>query len=380
MVKWNTVETGGYDRTSWKARLSEEYGGLTGDKLSKAIAADGYDGIVTIDAAKNPSEIVDISKWYKAPPEVKKGTPVTRGLQLKQMDSAQKQLRSMQGVASRAGDKETAMVLGDIRSELLRDLEDLRNPAYGEARRVYREMSVPIDKYKQTVLGQVGNLTEGQLDTVAARLFKSDMNPATMRKTKQLIEKRDPQVWKDIVRVEFEKRIGDPGEYVKDLGPMVNTPGALYQRLFYPPKRRKVLYSALDPETSKNVRYLEEALDRARQGRSIGSQTAVREDIKQELRGIGGTIERIFTSPTRMAGKIVPAATGVGSEYVMNRNAKNLAKIMFDPKWQPGLKKLRGLSPSSNRAARVFRDIWARAMSDLPKPALQAVNPYEGGR
>lgn len=49
----------------WKARLSHEYGGKTGLALSRAITADGYDGIVTVKSYKgerSTSEIVDLTK------------------------------------------------------------------------------------------------------------------------------------------------------------------------------------------------------------------------------------------------------------------------------------------------------------------------------
>ena len=45
---------------SWKRVLSDQYGGKTGKALSRAIVADGYDGIVTIDGSE-VSECVDLS-------------------------------------------------------------------------------------------------------------------------------------------------------------------------------------------------------------------------------------------------------------------------------------------------------------------------------
>jgi len=54
-----------YDDTNWKMALHKAYGGLKGVALSKAIIADGYDGIVTvyIDPDGKPrytKEIVDL--------------------------------------------------------------------------------------------------------------------------------------------------------------------------------------------------------------------------------------------------------------------------------------------------------------------------------
>ena len=47
---------------NWKQVLKDQYKGKTGKALSKAIAKDGYDAIVTI-RDNEPSEIVDLSRF-----------------------------------------------------------------------------------------------------------------------------------------------------------------------------------------------------------------------------------------------------------------------------------------------------------------------------
>lgn len=51
----------------WKVKLSKQYGGLTGKKLSDAIRKDGYDGIITMNKG-NPSEVVSLKDY----PELKR--------------------------------------------------------------------------------------------------------------------------------------------------------------------------------------------------------------------------------------------------------------------------------------------------------------------
>lgn len=57
------------DPTQWKRELSEVYGGLTGKKLSRALANDGYDAIVTHDEMfgtgpdEGISEVVDLTMY-----------------------------------------------------------------------------------------------------------------------------------------------------------------------------------------------------------------------------------------------------------------------------------------------------------------------------
>ena len=47
----------------WKKTLSDEYNGLTGKELSKAIIADGHDAIITTEGDRYISEIVDLSSF-----------------------------------------------------------------------------------------------------------------------------------------------------------------------------------------------------------------------------------------------------------------------------------------------------------------------------
>jgi len=66
VIAFNTApDNSAYDDNNWKMRLHKAYGGLTGLELSKAIIANGYDGIVTvyIDPDGKPrytKEIVDL--------------------------------------------------------------------------------------------------------------------------------------------------------------------------------------------------------------------------------------------------------------------------------------------------------------------------------
>jgi len=66
VIAFNTVPDNTlYDDDNWKMRLHKAYGGLKGLELSKAIIADGHDGIVTvyIDLDGKPrytKEIVDL--------------------------------------------------------------------------------------------------------------------------------------------------------------------------------------------------------------------------------------------------------------------------------------------------------------------------------
>ena len=69
VIKFNENDEGGYDENSWKAKLSERYGGKTGSELSEAIIAEGYDGIITTQKGET-SEIVDLTRYNKTTTKV----------------------------------------------------------------------------------------------------------------------------------------------------------------------------------------------------------------------------------------------------------------------------------------------------------------------
>lgn len=51
---------------TWKQTLSDQYDGKTGKELSKAVMADGYDGIITTEGDRYISEIVDLTTFDEA--------------------------------------------------------------------------------------------------------------------------------------------------------------------------------------------------------------------------------------------------------------------------------------------------------------------------
>lgn len=60
------IDTDKNGLVDWKRTLSSAYDGKTGKALSKALAADGYDGIITFDK-HGRGEIVDLTKFAKPP-------------------------------------------------------------------------------------------------------------------------------------------------------------------------------------------------------------------------------------------------------------------------------------------------------------------------
>jgi hypothetical protein len=272
-----------------------------------------------------------------------------------------------------------ARQLLEIKTSLLSEL-DAANPLYKAAREEFARLSPAIDELESSVIGQVAKLSDAQLKLASGKLFDpTQTNPAIIAKAKKIIDTQDPQAWRDITRLEFERRLGTIRADITETT-TENVPGQLKRALFGNVKQRKVLYSGLDAETAKNVRYLERGLRRASLGRGAGSQTATREARKKELQsGIPAAIRKFTESPTagvaKLAGEAGIRTFGGAAETVsFNQKVRVLADVMYNPKWQPSLKKLREINPDSKTAERKFLKIL-RESAELLKPAAQAVRP-----
>jgi hypothetical protein len=53
------------DSLNWKKTLSDQYGGKTGKELSKALIANGHDGVITTDK-NHISEVLDLTTFNEA--------------------------------------------------------------------------------------------------------------------------------------------------------------------------------------------------------------------------------------------------------------------------------------------------------------------------
>jgi hypothetical protein len=123
----------------------------------------------------------------------------------------------------------------------------------------------------------------------------------------------------------------------------------LFNSVFGNTKQRRVLFSAVDSnsESGKNLKYLEDVLKRAAQGRPGGSQTAVRKVIDRELKEGALNSFREWMSPLKKA-------LLVGEEKFFNDRVKSMADAMFDPEWRPQMKEIRALDPKGNSAQRAM--------------------------
>ena len=258
--------------------------------------------------------------------------------------------------------------------DLLLEQIDAASPAYKQAREVFAANSPAVTKMQDSIVGKIAKLDDTQLKQVTAKLFDaSQANTDVMLKAKHAIKGADKNAWNDIVRTELERRLGSV-KSTTEAGTTENLPGQLYRALFPNDKSTKVLMAAMDKDARANLKYLQTALGRARLGRPGGSQTAVRAEIKDELRGgfTQGVRDFLGKPLTGTVNYGINAASLSSANATFENRVSSMAKMLYDPKWKVEMAKIRKLnanSPATARAAlQLLNDIES---SDAKNSAQQ---------
>ena len=240
-----------------------------------------------------------------------------------------------------------------------------QSPSYRAARSEFIRLSPEVTKIQESIIGKVAALDDTQLKQASSKIFDAaQTNPKVIADARKVIMDVDPDAWNQLIRVEFEKRLGSI-KSTAEAGTIENIPGQLFRAIFPNDKSTKVLMNALDAEGKKNLRFLQTALGRARLGRPGGSQTAAREEIKRELRGgIIQPIRNFFRGP-------ITSITSTGEDFLFNRRVKILAKALFDPTWKAEMEAIRQFKSGSPAAARamtqLLNDVEAQEQNTEPQ-------------
>lgn len=256
----------------------------------------------------------------------------------------------------------TKKELLDVKSQLL-GLMDEASPGYKVAREEFAKLSPAVEAFQQSILGKVASFKDEQLKTISKRIFDpAETNPAIVTQARKTISKVDPQAWREIMRTELERRLGavrgDVSEAAQGVSASTeNLPAQLVRAIYGNEKQRQVLFQGSPPDIAQNLKYLETALGRAKLGRPGGSQTALREEIKKQLRpGVGQSIRSFLQAP-------IATVTGIGEEAAFNRKVKVLSETLFSTEWKPRMAEIRKMSPGSKAAARAM----AQLLNDVEK-------------
>ena len=287
---------------------------------------------------------------------------------------------------SQAGTTQT--VIGDARRGLTKLMKDASG-AYDDAREAFKQASPAIEQFDANIFGKVAKLEDLNLERVRKLIFK---NRSTQAAAKKLINEVDDSgaTWNAILRDEAESRLSPQTisglqEETKTVLGIKNVPSRLNRLLFGEGEKRRVFLAALpDDEMRKNALFLEEALGRASLGRSIGSPTDVFGDIRRRLEGTPRAIMRWVASP-------IKGTAEAGGATIFDRRVRAYADVLFDPKWEPQLSKVRALRNKPKESEKAMTQLLrlvgqsikeegpaiAKAAAQLPTRVNKSLEPEE---
>ena len=245
----------------------------------------------------------------------------------------------------------------EIKKALVAQMETA-SPLFKEAQKQFSELSPAVRELDDSILGQVSKVEDVNIKNISQKIFDpkgAATDPTAIRKAKKIIDNVDPGAWDDLLRVELNRRVSAMVETIGDADLATkNIPGQLKRAIFGNPKQRQALMSGMSKEQKKNFTFLEDVLKRAESGRQAGSPTELFKQSTERLKGISGKLrDRIFNP--------IKSIQETGESAIFDRNARKFAEIMFNPKFEPRLSKLRKMDPNSIKAGTELEKLFEDA-------------------
>ncbi len=196
------------------------------------------------------------------------------------LHAAKTDLDDMIERAKRAGDNNLARELTGVQEELLGQL-DAGSQAYSEARRVFREESIPINEIDSTLAGQAIGRQDDPTFRLSSKLFGPTSDPTQVQVARAMIQQANPRAWNNVVRSHLQRsfeEVLDPAS-----GDVTNIGGMFRKKVFGNPRRREQLQAALDPDQFERLESLMMALEATGQALKGQSATEPRQAIRREV-------------------------------------------------------------------------------------------------
>lgn len=224
---------------------------------------------------------------------------------------------------------------------------DNQVPGYAKARLVYSEASEPVDRLKESIIGQLANL-EGDkaISQATRRLFSTTNMPdhTLVREARQIIAGQDPVLWQKAVggyiRDTFQELI------VTEEGRVANAAGKLYKRLFGSKNQRRLMQEAFGGEDAPSYKAFENLMtvfQRAAIGTGKESMTAPFQEIGKSMQS------RLYQFAKETKNGVVDLALGRWNEMILRGNEEILLESLTRPDVVKQLQSIKRLSPGSRR-------------------------------
>lgn len=275
--------------------------------------------------------------------------------------------RALEKTGSDSLARSSKRFLRDVQKDLVEQLAE-KSPSYRVARGEFIRTQGPIDELQDMAIGRTASLDDSQLDQAGRAFFDRNATPGSVEKARKLIlgQPNGKDVWDQVIRKELHNRVSGLEELVADQGveSIANMPGKLRTAIFGNPNQRKVLMRAVDPETRKNLSWLDQVLSSTATGRAAGSPTSPFNVIKDKLVGRLRVAREAIRSP-------LGAVAGIGEESLFNRNARAIVDIMYDERWLERMSKIRAMEPNSAKAGKLLSE----TIDQASRMTAQAIRP-----
>lgn len=244
-------------------------------------------------------------------------------------DNVKELLDDFIGAASRAGRNKEAMRLQEVQGTLLKEM-DAQVPEYAGARKIWGDLSRPIDDIEGGLLPALAKAKNKDFEFMGAR-FLMNSSPSAIKAARDNILKVDggQDIWNNFVRGALEQswekasvpKLGELGR--PDLrGAM---PQARFWSQFGAGDGYKRLQSALSPDQMKAMDNLLTVMEGASRAIYTGSDTAAKESAKELVGSLGAPgLLQFATAPWRILGALSDAT----SRQLSNANVRKMADVI----------------------------------------------------
>lgn len=258
------------------------------------------------------------------------------------LDRRIKNLQRQEGSAAGTSVRE----LQEVKGKLLDEMSSV-SETYDKGRRAYIDASVPIEKARAGLIGEIQSLKSkslpggsGRLEGLAERLLSGKSNPTTILQARSLFEKQKPGLWDDVLAVYLRGE----WERASKLIQAGNNPmaGANFAKALKAAPMQRNMRAAMGEDRLRAFNDMLDVLQATgvvRQGESI---TALQQEARRQFGSEAAPIRRAILKPLALREWYLDTVT--------DKYMGNLAKVITSPQALDKLSELRSLSPGSQKA------------------------------
>ena len=178
---------------------------------------------------------------------VKEGDELVPKETVGQLHDAKMDLDDLIGAAARKGKRSAVHRLSAVKEQLLSILEDSA-PAYRQGRELYMDLSKPINKVENSLVGRMAKMVNDPAPDLSRTLFGNASSPLAVKEARAAIMKYDPSgdTWNSVVRAHIQTTFEDmASSSVDEAG---NLGGVFRKKLMGTASRETMLRNALSKQ------------------------------------------------------------------------------------------------------------------------------------